>query len=73
MINEEFLNEDVTGGNFVTGLDVAKLVGAEDIYIKGKQQEEMDNQMQIETKNRFVDMINRMNEADKRNKKDIID
>lgn len=73
MIKEEFLNENFTGEQPVTGLDVAKLVGAEDIYKKGKQQEEMDSQMKIEAKKRFSNMVTRMNEINKRNQKDIID
>ena len=73
MIKEEFLNENFTGEQPVTGLDVAILVGAEDIYKKGKQQEEMDNQMKIEAKKRFSNMVTRMNEVNKRNQKDIID
>ena len=37
--NMAVVNESLTVGGTVTGLDVAKLVGMEDIYIKGKQEE----------------------------------
>ena len=37
--NMSVVNESLTVGGTVTGLDVAKLVGMEDIYMKGKQEE----------------------------------
>jgi len=37
--NMAVVNESLTVGGTVTGLDVAKLVGMEDIYMKGKQEE----------------------------------
>lgn len=73
MINEEFLREDFGGEQIVTGQEVADLVGAGDIYRKGKQMEAMDNEMKMEAKTKFVNIFNRMNEVAKRNAKDIID
>ena len=37
--NMAVVNEDVSGAGVVTGLDIAKLVGMEDTYMKGKQEE----------------------------------
>lgn len=37
--NMSVVNESLTVGGTVTGLDVAKLVGMEDVYMKGKQEE----------------------------------
>lgn len=73
MINEEFLREDFGGEQIVTGQEVADLVGAGEIYRKGKQMEAMDNEMKMEAKNRFSSMMNRMNEVSRKNAKDIID
>lgn len=37
--NMSVVNEEITSGGMITGLDVAKMVGMEDTYMKGKQEE----------------------------------
>lgn len=37
--NMSVVNEEITTGGVVTGLEIAKLVGMEDTYLKGKQEE----------------------------------
>ena len=73
MINEEFLREDFVGEQLVTGQEVADLVGAGEIYRKGKQMEAMDNELKTEAINKFSNLMKRMNEVDKKKSKDVID
>ena len=75
MINESFLREGFEGENIITGEDVARLLGKEalDMYYKGKQQEEIDNQMKESVQNKFNNFMCRLNEVDKKNAKDVID
>lgn len=62
---KEYLNEV----NF-TGKDIAKMVGAEDVYDRGLQQIEDEGEMYAEAKKQFSDFTNRLNETFKKNAQD---
>ena len=57
----------------LTGADVAKMIGAEDIYNQGLQQIEQEEQMKVEAVNNFKKMVNKINEYDKKRAYDVID
>ena len=73
MINEDFLRENSVGEQYVTGQDVADLLGMGDVYKRGKEMEKMDNEMTEQAKNKFSNMFKRMNEARKKNQKEVLD
>jgi hypothetical protein len=62
---KEYLNEV----NF-TGKDIAKMVGAEDVYDRGLQQIEDEGEMYAEAKKQFSDFTNRLHETLKKNAQD---
>jgi len=70
MINEDFLREDTS---VVTGEQIADMLGMGDIYRKGKEEIAQDEAMVESVKGKFSNMMQRLNENDKKNKKDIID
>ena len=59
--NKEYLTEV----NF-TGQDIAKMVGAEDLYLQGIQEFENEGQMAENTVKDFKNMMKRINESDKK-------
>ena len=63
MLNEEFLNEDIT--SIVTGEEVANLLGVGALYKKGKEEIARDENMRENIKSKFADMTERMNKAPK--------
>ena len=67
--NKETMINEV---NF-TGADIARMVGAEDVYQRSAEMNQQAEAMQTEAKNNFFDMFNRMNEAEKNNRIDKID
>lgn len=63
MLNEEFLNEDIT--SIVTGEEVANLLGVGALYKKGKEEIARDEAMRENIKSKFADLTERMNKAPK--------
>lgn len=63
MLNEEFLNEDIT--SIVTGEEVANLLGVGALYKKGKEEIARDENMRENIKSKFADLTERMNKAPK--------
>ena len=63
--SKEYLNEV-----HFTGKDIANMVGAGDVYERGLEQLEDENEMYTEMKNRFNDLTSRINEAFKKNAQD---
>ena len=63
MLNEEFLNEDIT--SIVTGEEVANMLGAGALYKKGKEEIARDENMRENIKSKFADLTERMNKAPK--------
>lgn len=63
MLNEEFLNEDIT--SIVTGEEVANLLGVGALYKKGKDEIARDENMRENIKSKFADLTERMNKAPK--------
>lgn len=63
MLNEEFLNEDIT--SIVTGEEVANLLGVGALYKKGKEEIARDENMCENIKSKFADLTERMNKAPK--------
>jgi hypothetical protein len=53
------LNEGVGGGTVITGLDVARLVGMENVYIKGEKEKTEDKIKAINEQ--FNNFLNRLN------------
>ena len=56
-----------------TGADIARMVGAEDVYNQGLQQIEQEEQMKVEAMNKFKNMVNKINECDKKRTQEVID
>ena len=54
----------------LTGLDVAKMIGAEDVY---RQSEQENEELKESVKNDFFSLLNRMDEAEKGRKIDMYD
>lgn len=48
-----------------SGLDIAKMVGAEDVYERGQQEIEKENEMRAEALNNFKAMTEKINNVDK--------
>ena len=63
MLNEEFLNEDIT--SIVTGEEVANLLGVGALYKQGKEEIARDENMRENIKSKFADLMERMNKAPK--------
>lgn len=63
MLNEEFLNEDIT--SIVTGEEVANLLGVGALYKQGKEEIARDENMRENIKSKFADLTERMNKAPK--------
>ena len=63
MLNEEFLNEDIT--SIVTGEEVANLLGVGALYKQGKEEIARDENMRENIKSKFADLTERMNQAPK--------
>ena len=63
MLNEEFLNEDIT--SIVKGEEVANLLGVGALYKKGKEEIAHDEAMRENIKSKFSDLTERMNKAPK--------
>ena len=63
MLNEEFLNEDIT--SIVTGEEVANLLGVGALYKQGKEEIARDEAMRENIKSKFTDLTERMNKAPK--------
>ena len=63
MLNEEFLNEDIT--SIVTGEEVANLLGVGALYKKGKEEIARDENMRENIKSKFADLTERMSKAPK--------
>jgi hypothetical protein len=57
----------------LTGADIARMVGAEDIYNQGLQQIENEEEMRNEAINSFKEMVNKINECDKKRLQDVLD
>ena len=73
MMDNKFLNESLESEEIVTGQEVADLMGMGDIYRKGKEMEQMHEQLKTETQHKFKDLVDRMGAVDKRNAKELID
>ena len=59
------LNEGVGGSAEITGLDVARMVGMEDVYVKGKKAQQMNTDAKIQTINeQFNSFLNRINNVE---------
>lgn len=63
MLNEEFLNEDIT--SIVKGEEVANLLGVGALYKQGKEEIARDENMRENIKSKFADLTERMNKAPK--------
>lgn len=71
MLNESFINEMQCNEDAVfTGEQIADMVGMGDIYRKGKQEVEHDNQMRESFRNRFANLTERMEKTPKGMEKD---
>ena len=57
----------------LTGADIARMVGAEDVYNQGLQQIENEEEMRNEAINSFKKMVNKINECDKKRVQDVLD
>jgi len=57
----------------LTGADIARMIGAEDVYNQGLQQIENEEEMRNEAINSFKEMVNKINECDKKRVQDILD
>ena len=63
-------NKDMLQEINLTGLDVAKMIGAEDVY---RQSEQENEELKESVKNDFFSLLNRMDEAEKGRKIDMYD
>ena len=61
MLNEEFLNEDIT--SIVSGEEVANLLGVGDLYRQGKKEIAHDETMRENFKSKFAELTERMNKT----------
>lgn len=56
-----------------TGRDVAKMVGAEDLYLQGIQEFEELERMQEEARKSFSEMVGKINESERKRKREVFD